>query len=88
MLTDNVGALNGGAFLRSPNSLLMENIIRFMEKQGYEFAGELNFDDDGISMCQKHTWELIDQDVSFTNFGYLFFEFPKTFVKKPFKLYS
>lgn len=54
--------------------LLMENMIRFMGSKGYEFAGELNFNDRGICMCDKHTWDLLEENVSFTSVGYLFFE--------------
>tara|TARA_Y100000310_G_C20667207_1_gene808237 strand:+ start:804 stop:2474 length:1671 start_codon:yes stop_codon:yes gene_type:complete len=57
--------------------LSMQAISQFMKEKGYIFAGELAFDQHGsiipVGTC---TWEIREDEITFTESGYLFFEAP------------
>jgi len=55
--------------------LLLQSLIDFMISQGYSYAGELNFSQDGSSIpVQKHVWRVGNEESSFTITGFLYFE--------------
>jgi len=55
--------------------ILMESINNFMKSEGFEFAGELNFDTNGNSIPpEKNPWIVKGKETTFTITGFLFFE--------------
>jgi hypothetical protein len=55
--------------------ILMENINKFMDHIGYEFAGELNFDAQGNSIPpEKNPWCVKGEETTFTVTGFLYFQ--------------
>ena len=59
--------------------LVQQNAMAYLEKNGYKFQGEINFDNNEQPIpCSKHCWLLNDQEISFTSGGYLFFKNTKS----------
>lgn len=55
--------------------ILMESINGFMESEGYDFVGELNFDNHGNSIPpEKNPWNVKGKETTFTITGFLYFE--------------
>ena len=55
--------------------ILMESITGFMNSEGYEMVGELNFDNHGNSIPpEKNPWYVKGKETTFTTTGFLFFE--------------
>lgn len=55
--------------------ILMESINGFMEKEGFEFVGELNFDNHGNSIpVEKNAWVIKGKQTNFTMTGFLYFQ--------------
>jgi len=55
--------------------ILMESIIGFMKKVGFDFVGELNFDSHGNSIPPaKNPWFVKNKETTFTTTGFLYFE--------------
>jgi len=55
--------------------ILMESINGFMEKEGYDFVGELNFDNHGNAVPpEKNPWTVRGKETTFTTTGFLYFE--------------
>ncbi len=55
--------------------ILMESLIGFMKKEGYDMAGELNFDANGNSIPpEKNPWTVKGKETTFTTTGFLYFE--------------
>ncbi len=55
--------------------ILMEALPRYMESNGYSFAGELNFDCHGNSIPpEKNPWIVDGKETAFTIQGFLYFE--------------
>lgn len=49
-------------------------LVSFMESQGFDYAGEIMFDNGEPIPVSKQTWNIKGKEVSFTNIGYRFFE--------------
>ena len=63
--------------------LLMQSLSSFMEKNDFEYAGELNFDDQGnIVPTKKTVWIIKNEEISFASWGFLYFEKRNTENKK------
>ena len=55
--------------------ILMETLEKFMESEGFNFVGELNFDTHGNSIPpEKSPWYVQGKETSFTTTGFLYFE--------------
>ena len=55
--------------------ILMESVNGFMESEGYDFVGELNFDNHGNSIPpEKNPWNVKGKETAFTTTGFLYFE--------------
>jgi ATP-dependent 26S proteasome regulatory subunit len=55
--------------------LVMQSMQGYMESEGYTLAGELNFNHEGVTIpTQKQVWNVKDDEISFTNNGYLYYE--------------
>lgn len=55
--------------------ILMESLQSFMNSEGYEIAGELNFDNQGNSIPpEKNPWNVQGKETVFTTTGFIFFE--------------
>ena len=55
--------------------LVMETIPAFMKDEGFDFAGEINLDDDGCPVpVSKEHWTLNEKSINYTTNGFMFFE--------------
>jgi hypothetical protein len=55
--------------------ILMESVNGFMKSEGYDFVGELNFDNHGNSIPpEKNPWNVKGKETAFTTTGFLYFE--------------
>jgi len=55
--------------------ILMESINDFMTSEGYNFVGELNFNNHGNSIPpEKNPWSVKGKETTFTTTGFLYFE--------------
>ncbi len=55
--------------------ILMESLNGFMKSKGFNFVGELNFDNHGNSIPpEKNPWTVKGKETTFTTTGFLFFE--------------
>lgn len=55
--------------------LLMENLQGYMSSKGYEYAGELNFSQEGYSIPpEKNPWFVKGKETTFTIKGFQYFE--------------
>lgn len=55
--------------------LLFQSLEAFMKNQGYQYAGELDFDQqENLIPVTKHVWKTDDQETVFTRNGFLYFE--------------
>ncbi len=55
--------------------ILMESLERFMKSKGFDFVGELNFDQHGNSIPpDKNPWSVQGKETTFTTTGFLYFE--------------
>jgi len=55
--------------------ILMESLESFMKTKGFNFVGELNFDQHGNSIPpEKNPWQVRGKETTFTTTGFLYFE--------------
>lgn len=55
--------------------LLFQSLEQFMNDDGYQYAGELDFDvEQNLIPVTKHVWKTDDQETVFTRNGFLYFE--------------
>ncbi len=54
--------------------ILMESLEKFMKTKGFNFVGELNFDQHGNSIPpEKNPWQIKGKETTFTTTGFLYF---------------
>ena len=72
-----VGEIKNHPYQSNPliTLILMESLEKFMKTKGFNFVGELNFDQHGNSIPpEKNPWHVKGKETTFTITGFLYFE--------------
>jgi len=72
-----VGEIKNHPYQSNPliTLILMESLEKFMKSKGFNFVGELNFDQHGNSIPpDKNPWHVKGKETTFTTTGFLYFE--------------
>jgi SpoVK/Ycf46/Vps4 family AAA+-type ATPase len=72
-----VGEIKNHPYQSNPliTLILMETLEKFMKTKGFNFVGELNFDQHGNSIPpEKNPWHVKGKETTFTTTGFLYFE--------------
>ena len=75
--TTTVGEIKNHPYQSHPliTLILMETLEEFMKTKGFNFVGELNFDQHGNSIPpEKNPWHVKGKETTFTTTGFLYFE--------------